>query len=72
MIKTILKKLINIRVGFLHAKYHRCIRRAELAQEEKNLVKFKKYIYQAEDAWRKIVILIEKQKQWVKSQRTQD
>lgn len=72
MIKAILKKLIDIRVGFLHARYHRFMRKAILAQEDKNLIKFKKYVYRAEDAWRKIVILIETKKQWEESQHTPD
>lgn len=47
----------KIRIGFLHAKYHRNLRRAEGARMCANLVAFQKYIYRAEDAWRKIVIL---------------
>ena len=72
MIKAIRKILNNFRIGILHATYHRCMRKAVIASEEKDLVTFKKYIYQAEDAWRKIVIITEKQKQWVKNQHTQD
>ena len=72
MIPAIRKKLIDIRVGFLHAKYHRFMRKAIQAQEDKNLIKFKKYVYRAEDAWRKIVILIETKKQWEESQHTPD
>ncbi len=72
MIKAIQKILNNFRIGVLHATYHRCMRKAVKASEEKNLVEFKKYIYQAEDAWRKIVIITEKQKQWEESQHTQD
>lgn len=53
----------NIRIGLLHAKYHRCMRYAEQSREDKDLKKFKKYVYKAEDAWRKMVILIEKQKE---------
>jgi len=58
-----LKWINNIRIGLLHAKYHRCMRIVEQSREDKNLIKFKKHVYQAEDAWRKMVILIEKQKQ---------
>jgi hypothetical protein len=36
------------------------MKRAEKARTELNILKFKKYIYQAEDAWRKLVILTEK------------
>lgn len=72
MIKAIRKILNNFRIGILHATYHRCMRKAVMASEEKDLVKFKKYIYRAEDSWRKMVILIEKQKQWVESQHIQD
>jgi hypothetical protein len=46
----------------LHATYHRNMKRAEAARKEQNIIEFKKYIYQAEDAWRKIVILTEKTK----------
>ena len=35
---------------------------AQLARTEQDIVKFKKYIYRAEDAWRKLVILINKNK----------
>lgn len=58
-----LKWINNIRIGLLHAKYHRCMRHAIHAREDKDLKKFKKYVYQAEDAWRKMVIIIEKQKE---------
>jgi hypothetical protein len=44
----------------LHATYHRNMKQAEAARKEQNIIEFKKYIYQAEDAWRKIVILTEK------------
>jgi hypothetical protein len=52
----------KIRIGFLHAKYHRNLKRAEAARIDRDVVKFKKYVYQAEDAWRKLVILAEKTK----------
>jgi hypothetical protein len=58
-----LKWINNIRIGLLHAKYHRLLRRAEQARENTDLIKFKKYVYKAEDAWRKLVIIIEKQKE---------
>jgi hypothetical protein len=37
------------------------MKRALIAKENSDLVKFQKNIYRAEDAWRKIVILIEQQ-----------
>jgi hypothetical protein len=38
------------------------MKRAELARTEQNVLKFKKYIYRAEDAWKRLVILTEKTK----------
>ena len=56
-------KIIRIiRIGFLHASYHRNMKHAQLARTQQNVVKFKKYIYRAEDAWRKLVILLNKNK----------
>ncbi len=55
--------LRKIRIGFLHAKFHRNMRRAIDARENQNVIKFKKYVYRAEDAWKRIVILTEKTKQ---------
>jgi hypothetical protein len=52
----------KILVGWHHATYHRNMKRAELARKNQDIVKFKKYIYRAEDAWRKIVILTENKK----------
>jgi hypothetical protein len=54
------KRIRKFKIGVLHAKYHRCIKKADAAREALDIVKFKKYVYQAEDAWRKIVILTEK------------
>jgi hypothetical protein len=51
---------IKIRIGILHAAYHRNMKRADDARTNHDIVSFKKYIYQAEDAWRKIVILTNK------------
>jgi len=56
------KFIRNIRIGLLHATYHRNIKQAESARGKQDIVAFKKHIYQAEDAWRKLVILIEKNK----------
>lgn len=52
----------NIRIGLLHATYHRNLKRAELAQQQRNIESFKKHVYAAEDAWRKLVVLQEKNK----------
>lgn len=49
-------------MGFLHATYHRNMKWAQIARTQQNIVKFKKYIYRAEDAWKKIVILTNKNK----------
>jgi hypothetical protein len=51
---------IKIRIGLLHATYHRNMKRADAARELRDVINFKKYIYAAEDAWRKIVILTNK------------
>lgn len=50
----------KIRIGLLHATYHRWMRRAEQAHETKDIYQFKNAIYKAEDAWRKIVIISNK------------
>jgi hypothetical protein len=52
----------NLRIGLLHAAYHRNMKHCETARSRHDIVAFKKYIYRAEDAWRKLVILIEKNK----------
>jgi len=51
-----------MQIGFLHAAYHRHMKRAEKARKQQNIVEFKKHVYRAEDAWRKIVVLTEKSK----------
>lgn len=56
------KVIANIRIGLLHATFHRNMRRATAARKTQNIAKFKGYIYAAEDAWRKIVTLKEKYK----------
>jgi len=53
----------KVRIGLLHAAYHRNMRKAETARSDQDILKFKKYVYAAEDAWRKLVILMEKNKQ---------
>jgi hypothetical protein len=44
----------------MHAAYHRNMKRAEVARKKQDIVAFKKYVYAAEDAWRKIVIISNK------------
>ncbi len=61
-----MKKMTNwyrkIRVAFYHASYHRNLKRAQEARIRQDIIAFKRYIYRAEDAWRKVVILTEKSK----------
>ncbi len=45
-----------------HAAYHRNLRKAQEARVKHDIIAFKQYIYRAEDAWRKVVILTEKTK----------
>ena len=54
------KRWIKFRIGILHAAYHRNIKRANQYRIAHDVIKFKKYIYRAEDVWRKLVILTEK------------
>jgi hypothetical protein len=56
------KWLRNIRIALLHASYHRNLKKAEACRVDLNITEFQKYIYRAEDAWRKLVILTEKNK----------
>jgi hypothetical protein len=58
MLTEIKKAIIEFRIGLLHAKYHRHMKKATLASVDKDLASFKRHIYSAEDSWRKIVILI--------------
>lgn len=60
LINKLLKLFVNLRIGFLHATFHRNMKRANLARNKHDIVLFKKHIYRAEDAWRKIVILTQK------------
>jgi hypothetical protein len=52
----------KLRIGLLHASYHRNLKKAEQARKQHDVLEFKKYVYKAEDAWRKLVILTEKSK----------
>ena len=49
-------------IGIYHAKYHRNMKFAESTKHKKDIEKFKKYVYQAEDAWRQVVLLTQKNK----------
>jgi hypothetical protein len=60
LINTISKLIAKLRIGFLHATFHRNMKRANAARSKHDIVTFKKHIYRAEDAWRKIVILTQK------------
>ena len=53
---------IKLRIGILHAKYHRNLKKADKVRKQHDIVKFKRYVYRAENAWRKLVILTEKLK----------
>lgn len=57
-----MKLFRSFMIGIYHAKYHRNIKFAESAKNKKNIRKFKKYVYRAEDAWRQVVVLTEKNK----------
>ena len=61
-----MKKIVNwirkIRIAVFHAEYHRNLNRAKEARVNQDIIAFKRYIYRAEDAWRKLVILTEKTK----------
>ena len=51
------KFIARIRIGLLHAKYHRNMKHAPPPRKNQNIVEFKKYIYAAEDAWRQLVLI---------------
>ena len=50
------KSGVDAKIGSLKLN----IKKADIARESFNVIEFKKYIYRAEDAWRKLVILQEK------------
>ena len=50
-----MKFLDRIRTGIYHASYHRNMKKAQKAQIKRDLVKFKKHVYKAEDAWKQVV-----------------
>lgn len=49
-------------IGWYHAKYHRNLKKAVAAKDNKNIQKFKHFIYKSEDAWRQLIILNNKNK----------
>ncbi len=51
---------VQIRISILNATYHRNMKYAERCRITLDIIKFKKHIYAAEDAWRKLVILMQK------------
>jgi len=55
-----MKLFDKIKLGLYHASYHRNYKKAVKAKDVKNIYKFKKYIYKAEDAWRKLIIISKK------------
>ena len=61
-----MKKLSNLWrkfwISVYHAQYHRNLKRAQEARVKQDIIAFKRYIYRAEDAWRKVVVLTEKSK----------
>ena len=54
------KFIAHIRIGLLHAKYHKYLKLAENARKNHDIVEFKKYIYAAEDAWKQLVLIKKK------------
>ena len=60
LINKVLTIIVKIRIGLLHATFQRNMRNANLARNKHDIITFKKHIYQAEDAWRKLVILTQK------------
>lgn len=60
MILKILTPFYKFKIALLHATYHRCMKKADAARASHDVLKFKKYIYRSEDAWRKLVILTHK------------
>ena len=62
MIRKIHKAFLRFRIAILHAAYHRNLKRAQEARVKQDIIAFKQYVYRAEDAWRKVVMLTEKSK----------
>ena len=55
-----MKFLDKIRLGIYHATYHRNLKKANECVRTKDINKFKKHVYRAEDAWRKVVLIQKK------------
>lgn len=60
MISRILTSFYKFKIALLHAKYHKHMRLADIARATTDIIEFKKHVYNAEDAWRKLVILTHK------------
>jgi len=58
--KKIVNWILKIRIALRHAEYHRNLRWAQEARIKQDIIAFKRYIYRAEDAWRKLVVITEK------------
>tara|TARA_B100000963_G_C22629169_1_gene673960 strand:- start:1642 stop:1827 length:186 start_codon:yes stop_codon:yes gene_type:complete len=54
--------LDKISLGIYHAAYHRHLKRAMFAKDKSDIKLFKKYIYKAEDAWKKLIKIQNKYK----------
>ena len=52
MIVRILTLFYKFKIALLHAKYHKHMRRADISRTTSDIIKFKKHVYKAEDAWR--------------------
>ena len=57
-----MKWIRTLRIGLLHATYHRNLRKADASRIQSDIEQFKRYVYRAEDAWRKLVVLQERNK----------
>jgi hypothetical protein len=60
--KKIIKFIRNMQIAWYHAAYHRNMKKADSARIQRDIIMFKQHIYRAEDSWRKVVILTEKNK----------
>jgi hypothetical protein len=60
--KKLSRWIRGVREALVHATYHRELKKAELARENSDLKSFKKHVYRAEDAWKKLVLIRENNK----------
>lgn len=60
--KKLSKWIRGVREALAHATYHRELKKAESARLDSDIKSFKKHVYRAEDAWRKLVLIREKNK----------